>query len=417
MKINTILKYIAILFLIVTSVMVFVRRYNLGLVIYDIDEYIYNYNDFLAKGFYTKVAEGTSVLYYVFIYGIQNIFSLSTKDSFLVTNILSQVLIAGLGSSIILSLKNKGNKLIIILSIIYYSLLWLNDEQYGLSRNDLFLGVLAMLLYRVLLIEKIKYKNIYIGVVLALMFSIRSLTLILIPSLMVYYIVDYYKNKYDVLKTVRDVFISFFIIIVFFHFPSIIENHQLSFYDKNKGISEKDFDWNDINTLATLRMFDENKMELMTKNMYWGWNKEKVDIYKEKYNIKKSPKNFFEFLKKYPIYYFKLFALNTFNVVLYVFRRYAFFIFLPLIFLFKNRFKITNDNISFIMFITTLASLLIVVVTVIEMRWLITFEFLFFLAIIQSYINLKNKKVINYVAIISFVLLIVFNVKTLSQYV
>ena len=87
--------------------------------------------------------------------------------------------------------------------------------------------------------------------------------------------------------------------------------------------------------------------------------------------------------------------------------------FLPLFILFKNRFKITNKNISFIMFITTFASLLIVVGTVIEMRWLIIFEFLFFLAIIQSYIYLKNKKPFKYVAFISFVLMFFFNIRTL----
>lgn len=408
-------KSLVIAVILVFAIIAFKRRLLFGIVCVDIDEYMLLFESYMQKGFYVSVADGTSIIFNFFLKVIYYFIN-DTPKTFYVLNTISQSLIALFGAIILFRFKGV-NGFLKLVYILYFFLLWVNDEQHGLSRNDIFFGAQLMLVY-VLIFNKSQknIKFILLGVLFCFAISTRALFLIYIPSLLLCFYLKFPFSKALITLTV-------FVFGVFLlHYPSIKEKSNLSFYGKQVNVEKSGFNWDDINTLATLKMFDEGSVELIVKNNYWGWTKEKVDFYKKKYNIVKSPSNFLEFMISYPFYYFKLIGLNIVNVTLYLFRRYSLYLFIPFILFVIKRKSINHtffkENLAFSMFILTLMTLLTVSCTVIEFRWLIGVEFLFLYAIVTTISKLKsesyfNKNVMFLFNMVSLSLLLVMNLRTL----
>lgn len=411
-------KYLLIFLLVSFSLIAFQRRIIFGFVCYDIDEFMIQFQEYLSLGYYDKVSDGTSIIHNVLLSFI-NLFIKDIQMVFYWLNVFSQLAISIIGVKILI-LDKKQNKWLVILFSIYWCLLWVNDEQHGLSRNDLLLGVFMMLTYYFLFNQKISIncKSILVGIFIALALSTREITIIFLPAVVFYILSNFkeYKVKFLLMTA-----ISFVVITGVLHYPSLKENNKISFYDKNKNLNSKGFNWNDINTLATLRMFDESKVEVINKNMYWGWNGEKVKKYKKQYNITKSPTNSVSFFFKYPLYYLKLLSLNLLNILIFTFRRYSLFIFYPLILLilsYRNKSLSLDQKRAinmFGMFIITTFCLLFSINTIIEVRWLISIEILLFYSIFLSYksiVSLYPNK-IRILNVVSFSILILFNLRTI----
>lgn len=383
--------------------------------VFDRDRYLAHINSFEGKSFYDQIAYGTSVVFNGVIYLI-DFFVKNLDVSFTILNIISVILLGWIGGVIVYS--NKSNyKWLNILFVPLFLLFWLNDEQVQWTNNDIFLSVIVLLIYLILFTPyKLINKTISLGVLLALLFSTRLyFSLVLVPAFAFCFIVFCIHKSITIKKVL--VFIGVFCVgMLMFNFPSLIEKGKLSAYVKGG-------DYASYNTVGTLRMFDEHRVKLIRKEIYVeSSSTEFVEEYKKLHNIKELPKGVLRFMIAYPVYYLKLFGLNVVNLSLYLFRRYAFLLILPLLSLYVN---LKNDSIKaifskqqlpFMMFMISCFSLLLVLHTVIEFRWLDTIEFLIVFSIFKALHDLYKRKYkikrLNIIVVLSLLLLTIFNVRT-----
>ena len=171
-------------------------------------------------------------------------------------------------------------------------------------------------------------------------------------------------------------------------------------------------------------MFDEKKVQIIRKEIYFSsTGKSVIEKYKEKYEINTFPSNGIQFAFKYPFYYLKLLGLNIINVIVYLFRRFSLLLIFPVIHFSlgfrRNKFKVFVDKglAPFYMFLISCFSLLFVLNTVIEFRWMDTFEFLMLFAIFNSFKFLSEKsklpKTVFIIFCLSLISLTVFNFNTI----
>lgn len=404
-------------YLIVFAIMSLTRFFTfIQLKMFDRDGYLSHILRFENQSFYDEIAYGTSVVFNTFIYFI-NLFCNNLDSTFRILNIISIVLLGFLGGVIILKNRDE-HKWLTFLFIPLFMLFWLNDEQVQWTNNDIFLSVIVLLIYLHLFTSyKLGNKALNLGVLFALLFSTRlEFSLVLFPSFILCLIV-FYINKLIKVKNIFIFGVIFIITMLLLNWPSIIENGKLSSYVKGG-------DYGSFNTVGTLRMFDENKVQIIRKEIYLeSTSDEYVKDYIEKQHIDDLPNNVFEFMVRYPIYYLKLFALNIINVFLFLFRRYTFLLIFPVLLFFQNfkkqKIKIfwNIEQLPFFMFLTSCFFLFFVLHTVVEYRWLDTIEFLLLFSIYKSMQQLYKMKykirMLNILLFTSLGLLIIFNLRTL----
>jgi hypothetical protein len=405
--------------------MLFLRKkgIKIGTDTVDKDYYLKNFIDYLEKGHYAKVAEGTTVVYNFVLKCIYT-FVGDAIMSFFILNLASQLFIGFIGFFII---KRWYKNHIYALSFFafYFLLIWINNEQLSYKRNDLFLGVFFLgITYNILEIihaNSIRKRNfIYIGILLSLAFGTRYFSILfLLPYLVfVVYLLKNFQLK-EVLKAQILFGVVFLIGTICIHYPSLKENGRLSFY--NKDIDQKVV-WMDINTLATKKMFDTNGVQIIRKDVYWKMlNPETRNSFvtENKIDINNLPKNILEYAVNYPIYYIKLIGLNTLNTVVYFFRHYGLLFLLPFLYLvqyFRKRIK-QPELMPIVLFLTFWSSILLVINSVIEFRWFASFEILFYISVITSlnYFYKKNKYFANGVFFSSLIIMSMMNIRTIMN--
>lgn len=406
------------LYLLTLGIMSLLRFFTfLNMKMFDRDRYIYHINQFENQSFYDQIAYGTSTVFNAFIYVI-DYFCKNLDTSFKILNVVSVIGLGTIGGVIIY--KNKGKqKWITLLFLPVFMFLWLNDEQLHWTNNDIFLSVIVLLLYLVIFTVDIITNKIAIvlGLLFGIMYATRfEFSLVLLPAFIYCFIVLYLNKKIDI-KKLMYVFMSFVITLSLINYPSINEHHKLSTYVKGG-------DYGSYNTVGTLRMFDENKVQLIRKEIYVeSSSSEIVNEYQQKHQIEELPNNVFKFMVAYPWYYLKLYGLNIVNVFVFLFRRYALFVIFPFLFLYKKikeqgvKSFYSLDQVPFLMFLISSFFLLFVLHTVIEFRWLDTIEFLIIFAIFRAIKYLYNisykLKWLDRITVASLMLLSVFNLRTI----
>lgn len=404
-------------YLLVFTIMSLTRFFSfIKLEMFDRDRYLSHLIRFENRSLYDQIAHGTSVVFNVFVYAI-NFFTHNLDSSFRILNIISVLLLGFIGGIIIYKNRDE-NKWLSYLFVPLFLLFWLNDEQVQWTNNDIFLSVIVLLIYLLIFTSyKVGNKAINLGVLFGLLFSTRLVfSMVILPAFAFCFFVFYINDLIKFKKIF--VFTGTFIIVMFLlNIPSIIDNGKLSSYVKGG-------DYGSFNTVGTLRMFDENRVQIIRKEIYYESSSDEiVNEYIKKNKISNFPKNVFEFMITYPMYYLKLFALNILNILMFLFRRYAFLLIFPLLYFFvnfkKKKYKLfcDLDILPYIMFLTSCFFLLFVLHTVVEFRWLDTMEFLLIFSIYKSmqYLyNIKYKiRMLNTLLFTSLGLLVIFNLRTI----
>jgi hypothetical protein len=401
-------------YLIVFAIMSLTRFFSfIQLKMFDRDGYLNHINRFEDQSFYDEIAYGTSVVFNAFIYFI-NYFHNNLDSSFRILNVISVVLLGLLGGIIIFKNRDE-HKWLTFLFIPLFMLFWLNDEQVQWTNNDIFLSVIVLLIYLLLFTSyRLGNKAVNLGILFALLFSTRlEFSLVLIPSF-IFCFVTLLMNKKIKKKHLSLFSITFILCLFVIHYPSIIESSNLSGFVKNEGLN-----YNHINSLGTMIMFDTDTWSFVGNyNNYW--DVEKIEYYKDYYQITKLPDNFLEFIIRYPGYYIKLFLLNQSSILIHFFRRYGFMIFFPLIMLIQDfkikkwQILIDKENLPFTMFLISSFTLSLVLNTIVEFRWFDTFEFLLLLSIFISIKKMINKNIrFQSILIITLILVTIFNLRTI----
>jgi hypothetical protein len=255
---------------------------------FDPDWYIKYFEQYLINGHYKSVSEGTSVLFYFLLDCFLDLDSELYKG-FWVFNTICQILIACIGVKIIFSLiKDRDDKFIKFVAALSFALFWLSNRMHQYNHNDLFFILVLTLLYFVLTAHK-KNTIIFVSLFFAFLLSTRLLSILFLPSIIVLLI---FQKKNISLNNYFKGILVFVLILFSLHFPSIIENQKLSFYNKNELKKEiQGVTWEEVNFFSTLLNFQNNINYENLKANYWKkWSSNELEELKKQNQIKKSAK-------------------------------------------------------------------------------------------------------------------------------
>lgn len=406
-KITSIVYLLSFFILIIPRQIMFVSNE-----IFDRDRYIWLFKDFIKNGSYNSIIKGTSVLFNLWNLLLYKFVTQDINLLFKLTNYISVFIICFIGCKILN--RSIKQKFVLLLLATMYCLLWLDNIQLTWSNDDLFLTIFVMIIYLYIVDNPIKisdYQYVLLGSIYGLMFSIRELSILLLPILFLF--------MFQLKTTIKQIILfigGLLITILVFHFPSLLENKKLSFYDKNSEF------YKIVNTLGMLEFYENGAINFSMKDLYnQVWDTEKIENLTNKYQIKTFPNNIFSVIYNYPLPYLKMFIVNILYVIKYLFRRYAFLLMLPLYMLINDiRTKHKNSQHFYVVyFILGVFTLLFVLNTFIEFRWLNIFEFLLFFSIAKAIDHLYKKENYNLYMFscinLSFVLLTVFNISSILK--
>jgi hypothetical protein len=391
----------------------------------DGDFFIRKFNSYLDLGHYQSVVNGTSVVYNFALKSLYT-FTGNVNLTFLIFNSISLLTIGLIGFFIIKKWYGKKNH-VISFFMIYYMLITFNSDEFYDSRNDLFLAVIFMIIYvlihKVINCKTLKLKVfISIGLLYALAIGTRIFSILFIIPYIIFVVYLLYNFKLKKVALSQVFFIlSFLITTILIHYPSIKKNGTISSFDKSE---DQNINWIHLNTIATKKMFETKKIELIRKSVYWEMvNREKYYLYLKEHNILESelPNTISEYIRYDFVNYSKLIVLNLINTILYFFRHLGFLFILPFLYFIREvkskgiHLLRNKNNLFFIMFMLFYLSLISILNTIIEFRWFSSFMILFYISIIISFNYYYKMKPLftKRIFIGSLVFLIVLNIRTI----
>jgi hypothetical protein len=411
------LKLLLCLYVLISLGLLIYWTSNSTIIVGNNDGYITGFESFLKNGWYVETSTGTTSVYYLtisFVYQLTNSVSLS----FFIVNLLSQVILVVLGVFILIKLKPKKWSLLYRSIFLLYVMRTLILESYNKASNDTFMGVFVLIILYLLIVKVYKesiisqYVLMFIGVFLAFAFGVRPTAVLLIPLILITFWL--WKVRYQIsysklIANVAVLFITFSVVTSLIHFPSLIENSKLSFYDKsNNGQSN----WMQKNFLA-LKSLEANNQPFTNDNV-WKTTFEEVKQYVQENGADSLPTNLMKAIQKKPVLYLKVYFYNTLKTLEWLFRFSGFLILLPLISAFSKK-KNKEYNVPAILFVGFSMVLFSLLFSVVELRWYLGYEILSYLAIGHSLknIELNKKPLLNAIFIFSVGLVALFNLRSL----
>ena len=419
---NIFLKTISILAWVVYVLLIILNSFS-GFEFQNNDNYKQVFLRFLEYGYYDSVADGTTILYNLFLKGFYLITN-NVELSFIFLNSISQFLLVIFGYLILRKKQEKISlQFLIILGL--YILYILNIKSFSGASNDTFLGVFVIILIYLMTQKIFQAKNniltfILIGFFLAVCFSIRMTAILVVPLIIITFII-WYVNTNESIKIkifkIATMLLTFILFVSVFHYPSLIENSKLSFVDKTPKNIEAN--WTQRNYLGLKKI--ESGNEKMHRDAIWHNTKfDEVVEYLEKNGKNSLPKSFSEVLIKDPILVLKMFTYNVVSSLLRVIRFWGILFCFLLFPFFKNRkLRQTILNIEYLpstLFVIFMLMLSFVCFTFIEFRWFIGYEILIPLAIISQLNGTSftiNKRYSNSLISVSLILVTAFNLRSI----
>lgn len=368
--------------------------------IVDGDNYVGLFKQFLEKGIYNAIAEGTSVFYNLSLYPIYLIVG-EVYKSVLLLNMLS-ICITLLIACYLLYSVIKNKVYCFTLTILSISL-FIRSKLPLLANDDLFSGMfysfIIFFLYQFYYKRK-SYYFIIIGVLLGICFSIRELTILWLPTIGIFLI--YYAN--DIKGFLKNsTFVAVFMIgtISILHFPSLYENGKLSYYDKSP--ENKNLNWVQRNYLG-LKKIDEGKIPISPKAIWNGTSFPEVEQYLKDNGKDSLPNTLFSAMKKDPILFLKIIFYNLYTTLKHYFAYFGILLFLPLIAMFYQR--KTISSICYTVFILFSIMICSVAYSFVEFRWFHGTEIFLFLSVGIAIDYLSKKEKILQIFFISSIILV-----------
>lgn len=426
-----ILKANILIFGLVYLVLIVINFERYGLNFQNSDFFRNHFLSYLKNGHYNSVAEGTSIVYNVFLKGLYSITG-NIDTSFIILNSISQILLLVIGVYFINKIYKWEKDIYYKIIIGIYSLFIINSTYYIRAWNDFFLGVFIVLLLYVLLIELFKNKNqilsfALVGVLFSITLSIRPTSIVVLP-LILYVLLFWFIKSGDVfvkkLSKLALPFLAFIILTSILHYPSLKENQSLSFYDKNPEIYHrnpeiKDVTWQQRNYLG-LKKAEEGKAPI-NRDAVWSYTKfEEVNRYLKKHGDDSLPRTFLEFVIKDPILLAKISVYNIFTALIRFIRFWGFLLLLVLVPFINFRIIKTNfsdiNQLPSILFVLSILIFSIVCGTFLEFRWFAGYDILLPIAILFQINNLpifKRAYIKNLFFSTSLIVITLFNFRTI----
>lgn len=292
-------------------------------------------------------------------------------------------------------------------------------RSYLTTSNDSFMGVFIIWLLYLLMVKITDRKKenltfILIGFVLALCFAIRMTAIFLLVSLMTAFIYCSKNTLVPLGKRIKLYFLTgvvFFDFTALFHLPSLIENHHLSYENKNP---ENGLTCVQRNYLG-LKKIEQGK-EKMNRDAIWKNTKfDVVAQYINENGAHSLPKSFSEVFVKDPLLVLKMAIYNVGTCLLRFMRFWGFLFILP-IFGMSHKKVFDSEKLPFIVFVLFTISISTVCFTFAEFRWFSGYEVLVPVSILwvinsSKYLSTIEKK--NTIVTLSLSLISLFNIKTL----
>jgi len=412
---NFFLKSTYTLFVMVWLFIIIGGGYNLVFELSNGDDYLGMFKHYLQDGHYNSVATDASVLYFLALSFIHK-FTNNIQHCFYILNFFSWLFILIYSFFILKKTTLKKDKYFYIITSIL--IIFIINEKYFLRvANDSFQAIFILLFLNALLNLKKESSArcfIFIGIYLGLVGAVRSTAVFLIPILFYKLAVYLYQNQENYIKKSTNfgaLIISLSLILLLFHYPSIIEKGALSYENKNPKNNISNWTQRDYLGLKKIQKDPLTRSHLVI----WELTFDEVDAYLIKNGMNSLPRSHKEFIIKDPLLFFENGIVNIINVMYVYFKYWGLLFLLPLLPLLN--FKKTKENIidrsnhPIIFFLIFSIFVSMLCLTIVEFRWFVGYQILIPIAILTIINKQKNLKYINLIFSISLLMITVFNFK------
>jgi len=391
--------------MIVLSSLISIRK--TGQLVGNNDNYMGNFKIF-TNDFYGEIVNGTTILYFYFIKVI-NLFFQNIDYSFFLLNLISTLALVFLVYLTIKRFSFYKQKLPYVILCLVFVFHIFNMKSYLKASNDTFMGVflalIIFLLYDIYNGNKTKWKFLLVGILFGLSATIRPTFILALPFMLIMlFIILKNENFKFAFVRVLGLFFLFLITIFIFHYPSITEKKELSFINKNP---KNGMNWVQRNYLG-LSKIKEGKLPIHRDAIWKETPFSEVKSYLDENGKDSLPKGLIEFVQKDPLLYIGLLIYNFFTSLYELFRSFSFLIILPLIYIYKKR--RLNFSLFFYLQILIVSA---VCMTFLESRWLIGYQFLFLIGLIEIFNRMKNHRRIYLYLNLSVLTILLFNIRSI----
>lgn len=411
------LKALFIVFVVVYVVFDAKGLYKTPIEIANNDNYKGLFQSFLENGYFNSIAQGTSILYNIFLYGI-HWFTGDIDVSFFLLNAISELVLLSFGCYFCYRVFGKNNQYFYIVTT-WYVLQILSMRSSLRASNDTFLGVLVMLLLYLLVVKLFDRKReastfALIGLVLGLCLSVRVTAMLLFPLVAVALL--YWIKNSEIALATRIKLVSIFIsvtaiVTIALHFPSLVTHQQLSYESKEPDM---EVNWVQRNYLG-LKKIEEGKHK-MHRDAIWKHTKfEEVLAYTKTNGANSLPRTLSEVAATNPFLLLKMALYNIGFCLANYFRFWAFLFLIPIIGLFSRRF-FDKEKLPIVLFVIYLACISIVCFSFVELRWIYGYEVLIPVAIVSYFkkpVYFASARKQNLIFSVSLVLVTLFHLKSI----
>lgn len=414
---DKLLKAFFIIFIVVYIVFDIKGLYNTPIEISNNDNYKGLFQSFLDHGYYDSIANGTSILYTIFLYGIHWITS-DIDVSFFLLNAISELTLLSFGCYFCYRVFGTKNQYFYIV-VSWYVLQILSMRSSLRASNDTFLGVFVMFLLYLLIVKLFDRKReattfALIGLVLALCLAVRVTAMLLFPLVAIAFL--YWIRNSEIAWATRIKLISIFVGVMAFvtialHFPSLATHQKLSYESKEPDMA---VNWVQRNYLG-LKKIEEGKHK-MHRDAIWKYTKfDEVLEYTKTNGAESLPRTLTEVAAANPLLLLKMALYNFGFCLANYFRFWAFLFLVPIIGLVSRNF-FDRGKLPIVLFVTYLACISIVCFSFIELRWIYGYEVLIPVAVLSYFrkpVYYASARYQNVIFSVSLALVTLFHLKSI----
>ncbi|MDY3319037.1 hypothetical protein PG637_06425 [Riemerella anatipestifer] len=362
--------------------------YILNAKVGDGDNYVGLFRRYLELGHWNAVSEGTSVLYNIAINVIYT-FTKNEAYSIFILNFIS--ILVSLLISCYLIYKIINHKIYSSILVLLLISLFIKNKLHIPGNDDLFSGMLYSFIVYLLYKYQLKEKNIYIGgigVLLGLCFSIRELTILWLPIILIF--VAYFGTSIrEFFKLFFTISIPMMLTVFIMHFPAIQEKGRLSFYDKQP--ENRNINWMQRNYLG-LKKIEKGELPLNPGAIWKGTSFMEVEQYLLDNGNDSLPRTYLQAFQKDPVLFAKITLYNLNTTIKYYFSGLGFLVIFPIL---LSPYSLrSRKNIYYLVFGLFSIMICTIAYSFVEFRWFHGTESFLFLSIAFATHNaIKNNRI------------------------
>lgn len=405
------------LFVAVYVLLIASRFYRKPFEVANKDHYKDLFIDFLHRGFYQSSIAGTTTLYNLALQGLYRL-TQNVDAAFMLLNASCDLFYLVFGLYFFNKIDTAKSIYLRIVAVIF-GLYTLNQQSYLSASNDTFMGVFVLIL---LYIWTIRLKSqqaksidfLAMGLMLGLAFATRMTAVYLIPLMCIALWFWWRQSEAKIgrkLTLIALTAFTFLVTTIGFHYPSLLEKHQLSYENKTPG---NGLTWIQRNYLGLKKI--ELGQEPVHRDAIWKNTKfEAVEKYLNKNGANSLPKTYFDAVEYDPLLAAEIGVYNVASVLIRFVRFWGLLFVVPFIGVFA-RTKWGNPQLPMLLFTVFAVLLSFTCFTFMEFRWFLGYEILIPVGLLLAVGQTKLTESIeskNIIFTLSLLLITVFNLKSI----